>query len=171
MHSTEITAETTRAMVAALALPGQAAPALDLLGRLYRDHVGYGMMTIILFNRAAGYGRRVWSSRHDTHPPGANKAILQSDWIDLVLERGQVFVADTVAEFRPHYGDWELLQSMGLLSGANFPVIVNGVTIGSVNLTAAGEGYYTAEKVALAGALAGAATLALLMQFQLDTAG
>lgn len=162
----EAAGERTRAMAFAdsLAATGQPGTAMAALADLYREEVGYAMLTILLYDRAAGRGRRIYTSSPETHPTGAYKDIPATDWVDLVLVRQGVFVADTVAEFRPHYSDWAKLEAMGLLSGVNFPVVIDGLTIGSVNLTAREEGFYTPARLAAAEGLRLAAAAALMVQ-------
>lgn len=107
---------------------------------------GYAMLTILLYDIEAGQGRRVYSSDPDNYPEGGFKPIPVTDWVDQVLIRQENFVAHKVADFQPHYSDWEKLQNMGLVSGMNLPVIIDGKAVGSINLTARSEGYYTADR-------------------------
>lgn len=147
---------------------GQPDTAMAALADAYQEAVGYRMLTVLLYDRAIGQGRRIYSSSPATHPTGSYKDIPKTDWVDQVLTRREIFVAHTVAAFRPHYSDWQKLEDMGLLSGVNFPILIDGETIGSVNLTAGEEGYYDAARVAAAAPLQGLAALALLLQERSD---
>ncbi|HEY0271275.1 MAG TPA: GAF domain-containing protein [Sphingomonas sp.] len=150
------------------ALAGQPRIAMSALADAYQAAVGYRMLTVLLYDRGTGQGRRIYSSSPATHPAGAYKDIPRTDWVDHVLTRREIFVAHTVAEFRPHYSDWQALEEMGLLSGVNFPIVIDGETIGSVNLTADEEGYYAEARIAAARPLQGLAALALLLQERSD---
>jgi hypothetical protein len=75
-----------------------------------------------------------------------------------------------VEDFRRHYSDWELLASMGLRSGVNFPIVVDGETVGTVNLTG-DENYYTPARIEAGRVLAGPALLVLLLSEHLERAG
>lgn len=108
---------------------------------------GYAMLTVLLYDINAGQGRRVYSSDSEIYPEGGFKPIPVSDWVDQVLVRQENFVAHSVADFQPHYFDWAKLEGMGLISGMNLPIIVEGKAVGSVNLTARSEGFYTPERV------------------------
>jgi hypothetical protein len=145
-----------------LAKAEQPQAVFDALSGLYQNLVGFRMITIICYDRPRGMGRRVYSSSPDTHPIGGDKAIPQTEWVDQVLSRHEVFVANHPDDFKDHYSDWKLLEEMGLRAGVNYPVVVNGVTIGSVNLTA-DEGYFTPARVEAGLPLAGPAALALLV--------
>lgn len=153
----------------ALRQEGQPAPVFAALESLYRERVGFKMLTILRSDRAARVGRRFFTTSPETHPVGADKPVTDSNWVEMVLDRQQLFVANTVEEFRPHYTDWELLQSMGIGSAVNYPVVINGVTVGAVNLTAE-EGFYTPERVAAGEPLTGLAAIAFMLLDQVDRA-
>ena len=58
----------------------------------------------------------------------------------------EVFIANTYKEFRPHYTDWEKLRELGYGAAVNFPVVVDGHTVGTVNLVAE-PGFYSEQRV------------------------
>ncbi len=147
-----------------IAAPNQPYASLDLLAAWLRADPGYAMLTILLYDVASGQGRRIYSSDPAAYPVGDYKPIPRTDWVDRVLIRQENFVAYDVDEFRPHYADWEKLQAMGLLSGTNLPIVVAGEAIGSVNLTAREEGFYTQERVATAARHGWLAAVALLLE-------
>lgn len=133
-----------------------------VLEDLYRQRVGFKMLTFMTTDRVARIGRRVFTTSPETHPVGANKPVTESDWVEMVLDKQQIFVANCVEDFRPHYVDWEFLREMGIGSAINYPIVVNGSTIGAVNLTAE-PGYYTQERVASGEPLSGLSALAFLL--------
>ena len=145
-----------------LAAKGQPAAFLDGLAKAYRATAGWDMLTLMTFNLKTRMARRIYTTDQANYPVSTEKPMTDSDFADLVLKRGQVFVANTVEEFKPHYIDWEKLKGLRLESAINYPAIVGGETIGTVNLTAA-KGFYTPERVAAGKALMPYAALGFLL--------
>ncbi len=135
---------------------------LDKLAALYRAQAGWKMMTLMTFDRATMLASRVYTSDPVQYPAGGVKPILPSGWVEQVLQRGEIFVANDAETFRPHYIDWEKLQGLGLESAVNFPAIVNGKVIGTVNLTAE-AGFYSPARIAAGIALAPLASVGFLL--------
>jgi hypothetical protein len=145
-----------------LAAPGQPAIFLDGLAALYRARVGWDMLTLLVFNRERRVGRRVYTTDAAHYPVGAEKPMAESDWSERVLGRHEIFVANRHEEFKAHFVDWEQLRAMGMEAAVNYPIIVDGVALGTVNLTA-GARYYAPERVAAGKALAPMAALGFLL--------
>ncbi|HZU65255.1 MAG TPA: GAF domain-containing protein [Novosphingobium sp.] len=163
MHP-DMDSPTLATLTGLIAAPGQPDALLTRMARMLMADPGYAMLTILLYDVAGGRGRRIYSTDEVAYPTGAFKPIPMTDWADQVLVRHQPFIADTVADFRPHYGDWAKLEAMGLISGLNTPIIVDGVAIGSVNFTARSEGYYTPARVEAARRCGALAAIALLLE-------
>ena len=51
-----------------------------------------------------------------------------------MLERGEVFIANTTAEFAPYFPDHALINSLGCHSAMNVPIIENSKVIGTINI-------------------------------------
>ncbi len=120
------------------------------------------MLTLMTFNRAQMLASRIYSSDPARYPVGGLKPIPPSDWVEQVLQRGEIFVANTAQAFRPHFVDWEKLRDLGMESAVNFPATVNGEVIGTVNLTAE-VGFYSPARVAAGAALAPLAAIGFLL--------
>ncbi len=146
----------------ALAAAGQPRPFLDTLAEAYRERSGWTMLTLLVFDRAERLAHRVYTTDPVNYPTSAAKPVAVSDWVERVLDRGETFVANTHEEFRPHYVDWEKLRDLGIGSAVNYPVMVNGAVLGTVNLTA-GPGFYTPPRVAAGHALTPYAALGFLL--------
>ncbi len=149
-------------IAASLAKKGQPGPFLDALAELYRERVGWKMLTLMTFDLSRGMAQRIYTTDQKNYPTSAEKPMTESNWADMVLKRGEVFVANTYEEFKPHYIDWEKLRGLGLESALNFPAMVNGETLGTVNLTA-GPGFYTKERIEAGKGLAPLAVLGFLL--------
>ncbi len=149
-------------LAAALAAPGQPAAYLDALAELYRRRAGWRMLTLLVFDRQARLAHRIYTTDPVHYPTSAAKPVAASDWVDRVLDRGETFVANAHEEFRPHYVDWEKLRDLGIGSAVNYPVMVGGTVIGTVNLTAE-PGFYSADRVAAGQTLTVCAALGFLL--------
>ncbi|MEO1314407.1 MAG: GAF domain-containing protein [Pseudomonadota bacterium] len=103
-----------------------------LYAELHRQ-TGGQLFTITVLERAAGLARRVYTSHPDTYPVSGTKPMAQGAWTDLVVEQGEVFVANTVAEFAVYFPDHAVIESLGCASALNVPVS-KGLVIGTVNI-------------------------------------
>lgn len=149
-------------IAALLAKKGQPGPFLRGLAELYRERVGWKMLTLMTFDVTRGMARRIFTTDEKNYPTSAEKPMADSDWGEMVLKRGEIFVANRYEEFKPHYVDWEKLRGLGLESAVNFPAIVDGETLGTVNLTA-GPGFYTKDRIEAGRGLAPLAVLGFLL--------
>ena len=86
-----------------------------------------------MFSIGVGLARRAFSSHPDDYPVSGTKPMGQGAWTDQVVERGEIFVANTVAEFAIYFPDHALIESRGCGSALSIPV-VQGDVIGTVNM-------------------------------------
>ncbi|MBY5933974.1 GAF domain-containing protein [Tateyamaria omphalii] len=107
--------------------------------------VGGRLFTVTVLDRGAGLARRIYTSDPDAYPVSGTKPMSQGAWTDMVIERGETFVANTVAEFAVYFGDHALIESLGCQSALNVPV-VDGQVIGTVNVLDQ-EHYFTPQRV------------------------
>ncbi len=149
-------------LAAALADTDQPRRYLDALTECYRAAVGFDLLTLLVFDRARRLAHRVHTTDPHHYPTSDAKPVSDTDWVDRVLDRGEVFVANHHQEFRPHYVDWEKLRDLGMDSAINYPVVVGGAVLGTVNLIA-GADFYTPARVAAGRALAPLAAIAFLL--------
>lgn len=108
--------------------------------------IGGRLFTATVLDRKAGLARRVYTSHPETYPVSGTKPMAQGDWTDQVVERGEIFVANTVAEFAIYFPDYEVIKSLGCASALNIP-IKNGEVIGTVNILDE-EGHFSPDRVA-----------------------
>ena len=111
---------------------------------LHRD-VGGRLFTVSVLDRKAGLAQRVYTSHPETYPVSGTKPMSQGVWTEMVIERGETFVANTVAEFALYFPDYALIESLGCKSALNVP-IRNGQVIGTVNVLDR-EHYFSPEQV------------------------
>ncbi len=140
----------------------QPAAYLDALAEAYRERAGWTMLTLLVFDEKRRVGRRVYTTDAINYPTSSEKPMADSDWGERVLKRREIFVANRHEEFKPHFIDWEKLVGMGMESAVNYPVVVGGAVIGTVNLTA-GPNFYTTARVEAGKALTPLAALGFLL--------
>ncbi len=133
-------------LIERLGAPGQPASYLDGLVELYQRDVGWKMLTLMTFDDVGAVASRVYTTDPANYPVSGRKAMTGNGWTEQVLHRQEVFVANTHEEFRPHYTDWEKLRDLGYGAAVNFPVVVDGHTVGTVNLVAE-AGFYAPQRV------------------------
>lgn len=129
-----------------LAARGQPSVFLDSLAALYKARVGWDMLTMLVFDLKRRVGRRVYTTDAVNYPVSVDKPMSKSDWSERVLKRHEIFVANRHEEFKAHFVDWEKLRGLGMESAVNYPIVVDGAALGTVNLTA-GAGFYSADRV------------------------
>ena len=123
---------------------------------------GCKLFTVTVIDRDAELARRVYTSHPETYPVSGTKPMGQGAWTNMVIERGETFVANTVAEFAIYFPDHEVIASLGCRSALNVPV--GDPVAGTVNILDA-EGQFTLERVAACEAAIGARRDALLKTF------
>lgn len=128
-----------------LAAADQPAAYLDGLAEAYREQVGWTMLTLLVFDEKRRVGRRIYTTDPINYPVSSEKPMADSDWGERVLRRREIFVANRHEEFKPHFVDWEKLIRMGMELAVNFPVVVAGEVLGTVNLMAPLNAYAPAR--------------------------
>ncbi|ANN67071.1 GAF domain-containing protein [Bordetella bronchialis] len=123
---------------------------------LYRalDHalgelVGHRLFTILYTSPDAQQVIRLYSNQPGAYPVSGAKKMGPTPWGDLVIRRGQPYIGNTADDIRWAFFDHELIASLGCDSVLNIPVVVEGKTLGTLNLLHQ-AGWYEERHVALA---------------------
>jgi GAF domain-containing protein len=96
---------------------------------------------------------RIYSNRPLEYPVSGRKPMGPTPWGALVLKGGKPFFGPDREAIRWAFFDHALIESMGLGSVINVPVLYNGNTIGTINLLAP-ERHFREEHVPLLESLA-----------------
>lgn len=123
------------------------APPPDDSFRALHAQTGGRLFTVTVLDRAAGLARRVYSSHPEEYPVSGTKPMAQGAWTTQVVERGEIFVANTVPEFAIYFADHALIERLGCGSALNIPV-KQDVVIGTVNILDEAH-HFSAERVAM----------------------
>lgn len=145
----------------ALAAPEQPERAFAALEQLVRDTIGARLFTIMVLDHARGVAQRLYSSHPEAYPVTGEKPMPPNAWTALVIDRREVFVANTRAEIAAVFPDHDLIASLGCESCLNLPVVAGGAVLGTLNCLHA-AGHYTPARVAQSEALALPGVAALL---------
>ncbi len=110
---------------------------------------GARLFTILGFINNGRTMCRLYSSRPREYPVGGTKDVDQdvaSEWIQVAVHEQQPFFGSTIDDLRRVFGDADLIRSLGCGSIINAPIIMEGRTIGALNILDA-EGVYTDRSV------------------------
>lgn len=117
----------------------------DRIFRALHEDTGGRLFTVTVLDRKAGLARRVYTSHPETYPVSGTKPMQQGDWTRQVIENGELFVANSVAEFAKYFADHAVIESLGCGSALNIPVVRDQV-VGTVNILDR-PGYFTEERI------------------------
>ena len=151
--------------VAALAETNASEEAFKALAQLAYDILELKQFTVMTVDQERGVAARIFSDDPIPYPVGGEKPILDTIWTETVLGQQETFVGNTIEELAVVFPDWEKIQSLGLESCLNLPIVVDGTVIGTLNCLNV-AGHFTPERIAAANQLKlpGAAAILLAAQ-------
>lgn len=132
------------------------------LQELTRRVVGAKLFTTLSVDVKNGVYRREYTSNPTAYPVSGTKPIDYNRWYDIVCKQRQIFVANSIGEISTLFRDHATISSLGYGSVVNFPVVLGGELLGTVNCTDV-EGHYTPDRVALLKHLAIPAQFAFIL--------
>jgi hypothetical protein len=138
-------------ILAALEQPGQPDVIFTALDRLTKSLVGHQLFTLLTVE--GDEVARVYSNRPAEYAVSGRKPMGKTPWGDLVLKSNQSYLGRDKQGIRWAFFDHERIESMGLGSVINIPVVYDGACLGTMNLLDA-EHHYRPEHVAPVAALA-----------------
>lgn len=124
--------------------------------------VGTKLFTILALDHAGGVMQRLYSDNHELYPvPGAD-AIGDTVWEQTIIGKREALVLNSAAALAAVLPEYPKLEALGCKSMLNLPIVVDGISIGTLNMLNA-EGHFTEGRVAEAYALTAAAATCLLL--------
>jgi hypothetical protein len=134
-----------------LAEPNQPTPLFQALDQAFKAVVGHQLFTLLVVD--GDEVARVYSNRPQEYPVAGRKPMGPTPWGAHVIKGLKPFLGPRVEDVRWAFFDHALIESMGLGSTLNLPVVYNGACLGTINLLDA-EHHYNESHVAPAAAFA-----------------
>lgn len=128
----------TLADIAAVAEIAASAAAPDAVfravERLAQEVIGFRLFTVMRLHAATQEVERLYSSLPEAYPVSGRKPKQGTPWGAQVLDRGEIFVANSPGEVRAAFADYELIFSLGIGAIINVPVRFCGRSLGTMNI-------------------------------------
>jgi hypothetical protein len=103
---------------------------------LAQKTIGHRLFTIMRLHAATHEVERLYSSLADAYPVSGRKPKQGTPWGEQVLDRGEIFIANTPDEVRAAFADYELIFSLGIGAIMNVPIRFRGRSLGTMNICA-----------------------------------
>jgi transcriptional regulator with GAF, ATPase, and Fis domain len=132
--------------VTALASPNPVEESCEALRKMAYELLDLKQFTMMTFDQERGVAQRIFTDDPESYPVGGEKPILENTWTDTVLFNHQIFVGNSIEDLAAVFPDWEKIQSLGLESCMNLPVIVGEKVIGTLNCLNV-AGHFTPARV------------------------
>jgi hypothetical protein len=126
-------------LLTVLSQPGQPNSLYAALDRATKEVAGHQLFTLLYV-----YGNdvvRAYSNRPAEYPVSGRKPMGNTPWGDHVIGGGKPYLGRGADAIRWAFFDHTLIESMGLRSVINIPVIYDGLCIGTMNLLDAEHHY------------------------------
>jgi GAF domain-containing protein len=101
---------------------------------LTRKTIGHRLFTIMRLHTATHEVERLYSSLPRAYPVSGRKPKQGTPWGEQVLDRGEIFVANSPDEVRTAFADYELIFSLGIGAIMNVPIRFGGRSLGTMNI-------------------------------------
>lgn len=116
------------------------------LEEMCRALVGVKLFTCSRFDLAARTAERIYTSNEEAYPLTGMKEIVPNRWTDIVLDRREPFLAESIEELRDVFPDHEKIEALGLGAVINLPVHDRNRFLGTINLLHV-NGHYTGRSL------------------------
>lgn len=120
---------------------------------LAQEAIGFRLFTVMRLHAANQEVERLYSSLPDAYPVSGRKPKQGTPWGVQVLDRGEIFIANSHDEVRAAFADYKLIFSLGIGAIMNVPVRFRGRSLGTMNICSE-PGWFTEADYAPGGLLA-----------------
>src|ERR1044072_6120721 len=120
--------------------------AYAIIDQLAQRTIGHRLFTVMRYLPETVEVERLYSSNPAAYPPGGRKPKQGTPWGDVVLDRGEVFIAADADGVRAAFSDHALLAQMGITAIMNIPIRFGGRVLGTMNLSH-GAGHFTSDMI------------------------
>lgn len=116
------------------------------LDQLVQESIGAIIFTCSTFDARTRMARRVYTNQTDAYPISGLKEVTPNLWTEVVLDRGETFVANSISDIAQVFPDHELIARLGCGSVVNLPVKLASRFLGTVNMLHEPD-YFTEERM------------------------
>jgi hypothetical protein len=102
--------------------------------RLTQQVIGFHLFTVMRLHSGSQEVERLYSSLPEAYPVSGRKPKQGTKWGAAVLDRGEIFIANSPDEVRAAFADYELIFSLGVGAIMNVPVRFRGRSLGTMNI-------------------------------------
>lgn len=106
----------------------------EVVDRALGELVGHKLFTILYVSPDAQEVIRMYSNQPEAYPVSGAKKMGPTPWGDLVITRGQPYIGNDADDIKWAFFDHELIATLGCESVLNVPVVIEGTTVGTLNL-------------------------------------
>lgn len=101
---------------------------------LARRTIGHRLFTIMRLHAESQEVERLYSSLPDAYPVSGRKPKQGTPWGEQVLDRGEIFIANTPEAVEASFSDHALIFSLGIGAIMNVPIRFRGRSLGTMNV-------------------------------------
>ena len=154
MMKTPLTSDEIAHAMEIIASSADRRAAYAIIDQLAQRAIEHRLFTVMRYLPETVEVERLYSSNPSAYPPGGRKPKQGTPWGDVVLDRGEVFIAADAEGVRAAFSDHALLSQMGIGAIMNIPIRFGGRVLGTMNLSHQ-AGHFTPDMVAPGRILAG----------------
>ena len=96
--------------------------------------IGFRLFTIMRLHAGSQEVERLYSSDPVAYPVSGRKPKQGTPWGEQVLDRGEIFIANSPDEVRGAFADHELIFSLGIGAIMNVPIRFQRRSLGTMNI-------------------------------------
>ncbi|HZT88139.1 MAG TPA: GAF domain-containing protein [Stellaceae bacterium] len=110
------------------------AAVFDAVAALAQRTIGHRLFTVMRLHAESAEVERLYSSLPAAYPVSGRKAKQGTPWGEQVLDRGEIFIANSPGEVERAFSDHALIFSLGIGAIMNVPIRFRGRSLGTMNL-------------------------------------
>jgi GAF domain-containing protein len=115
----------------------------DAVAALAQRAIGFRLFTIMRLHAGSQEVERLYSSLPAAYPVSGRKPKQGTPWGEQVLDRGEIFIANSPPEVERAFADHALIAGLGIGAIMNVPIRFAGRSLGTMNVCA-DAGWFTA---------------------------
>jgi GAF domain-containing protein len=146
MNRTALTLDDLAAAIATTATASEPGPVFQTVAALAQKAIGHRLFTIMRVHDEVQEVERLYSSLPDAYPVSGRKPKQGTPWGEQVLDRGEIFIANTPEAVESAFADHVLIFSLGIGAIMNVPIRFRGRSLGTMNICSAAGHFIDADR-------------------------